>query len=188
MPGGAASVEREWIQHSADIVRVSLLENTLRTANSLRILCVDGNKDFPGLDSAFEPFGLHFWNAEIDQATRNPTKGSAHGGPAQGPDHRPGGNERPDPGNGQRCNTGDPSQRSAQKAAGRCAARSIPVLFMREIAHPSILHKQGGDVVVGKVRPFELIDNSISQFAGRGDAEHGFLGHEFGFLGLDYCW
>ena len=93
--------------------------------------------------------------------------------------NRSGSDERANSWNGQCANPDDPSQRSADNAAGACASDSafggFRVLLVREIAARALVGKQHGDVIVGEVRGFQLTDNLISLIAGKGDTEHGFL-------------
>jgi hypothetical protein len=43
---------------------------------------------------------------------------------------------------------------------------------MREISSRALVREQHGDVVIGEVRTFELIDNLIGLVARGGDAEY----------------
>ena len=68
-----------------------------------------------------------------------------------------------------------PADDAARTGAGDSAFRGFRALLMGEITGRALVGEQHGDVVVGEVRGFKLIDNSIGLLARGGDAEYRFL-------------
>ena len=140
---------------------------------------MDRDEEIACLDLAFVTLGFDLRNAQTDQPTGDTAHGRTDSRTAQRGNNRSGGDEGADSRNGQCANPGYPSQRSADDAAragaGDRAFRSFRVLLVCEIAGRALVGEQHGDVVVGEVRGFELIDNLIGLPTRGGNTEYRFL-------------
>ena len=140
---------------------------------------MDRDEEIAGLNLAFVALGFDLRNAQTDQPAGDAARSRTDGSPAQRGDDRPRGDEGSDSRNGQCADSGDPAQRPADDATRAGASdspfRGFRVLLVSEIAGCALVREQHGDVVVGEVRGFELIDNSIGLPTGGGDAEYRFL-------------
>src|ERR1700686_4447056 len=126
-----------------------------------RIVGMHGEQDSAFLDPAFVALGFVFGNAHANESSRDAANRAAYADSGESSHDRSCRNERADARNGQRANTGQPTERSADYGAscgtGCGSLGRLRVFLNREVFRALIFGEQNGDVGIAEtLRPQEV--------------------------------
>src|SRR5262245_55377932 len=155
------------------------LEDLLHLRPLLAVLSVNREQDATVLDLAFVALALVLGNAGANERACQSSDHCTGRRAAQCGHDRSRRDEGPESGDGERADSGEPAERTAQDDAGTSARRRpfwrLAAALVREIAPPGGVREQDRHVIVREARAPRVADDGLCLLVGLHDAEYGFL-------------
>jgi hypothetical protein len=130
-----------------------------------RVLRADGHQRPTAADALGVVLGLVLGDAPVDQGADQPARGRADAGAGQRGDDRPHGEERAEPGDGQRRQAGGQSRGPADERAGRRAGDRAAVVTGVDLGRRPRGRTAGGGRVLPRDADLVPGDPELSQLA-----------------------